>query len=201
MRYDDVKRAIDLCGALIAIVVLAPVFAVIAAIVKARLGSPVLFRQTRPGLAGRPFMLVKFRTMRDAVDDQNVPLSDVARLTAFGQRLRGSSLDELPELFNVVRGEMSFVGPRPLLLEYLPLYSPQQARRHLVRPGLTGLAQVSGRNMLDWNERLALDVWYVDHRSFLLDLKILVLTIMRVFTRHGVTPVGHETMPKFRGTT
>ncbi len=167
--------------------------------VRRKLGRPVLFRQVRPGLHGRPFMMVKFRTMTDerGVDGELLP--DAQRLTAFGRFLRASSLDELPELWNVLCGEMSLVGPRPLLMEYLPLYSPDQARRHEVRPGITGWAQVNGRNALSWEERFKLDVWYVDHRSLWLDLRILWLTVRKVIVREGITAEGEATMPRFTG--
>jgi len=163
------------------------------------LGSPVLFRQQRPGLHGKPCMLVRFRTMKDETDGNGEPLPDAERMTAFGNLLRKSSLDELPELWNVLKGEMSLVGPRPLLMEYLPLYSEEQARRHEVRPGITGWAQVNGRNAISWEERFALDVWYVDHASLLLDLKILWLTVAQVFSARDVSAENHVTMPKFTG--
>lgn len=173
--------------------------ALLGLMVRRKLGSPVLFRQVRPGLHGRPFMMVKFRTMTDerGVDDELLP--DAQRLTAFGRFLRATSLDELPELWNVLRGEMSLVGPRPLLMEYLPLYSPDQARRHEVRPGITGWAQVNGRNALSWEDRFKLDVWYVDHRSLWLDLRILWLTVRKVIVREGISAEGEATMPRFTG--
>ena len=198
--YEPVKRVIDFGLALILIVLLSPLLLVLATLVRLSLGAPVLFRQVRPGLAEKPFTLFKFRTMDQRVDESGNLLPDYVRVTAVGNALRSFSLDELPELFNVLRGDMSFVGPRPLLMEYLPLYSKEQARRHLVRPGITGLAQVSGRNLIDWPERFALDVWYVDHCSLSLDLRILFLTAKRVVTRHGINPVGKPTTPKFRGT-
>jgi lipopolysaccharide/colanic/teichoic acid biosynthesis glycosyltransferase len=160
----------------------------------------VFFRQVRPGLHGRPFTMVKFRTMRDAVDGEGRPLPDELRITPLGRFLRGTSLDELPELWNVLRGEMSLVGPRPLLMEYLPLYTPEQARRHEVRPGITGWAQVNGRNAIGWEEKFRLDSWYVDHRSLWLDLKILLLTVKKVFVREGISQEGQATMERFRGT-
>jgi lipopolysaccharide/colanic/teichoic acid biosynthesis glycosyltransferase len=167
--------------------------------VRRKLGSPVFFRQTRPGLYGRPFQMVKFRTMTDArgPDDQLLP--DADRLTPFGRFLRASSLDELPELWNVLKGDMSLVGPRPLLVEYLPLYSPEQSRRHEARPGITGWAQVNGRNALNWDEKFKLDVWYVDHRSLWLDIKILWLTVRKVLVREGISAAGEATMSKFTG--
>ena len=193
------KRIFDLMAALPMLVLASPAIAVLALLVRCKLGSPVLFIQQRPGLGGRAFRMVKFRTMRDAVDSSGRPLSDCERMTPFGRWLRSTSLDELPGLINVVRGEMSLVGPRPLLMEYLPLYSPEQARRHHVRPGLTGWAQVNGRNALSWDEKFALDVWYVDHRSFTLDLKILWRTVHKVLLRDGISADGEATMPPFAG--
>jgi lipopolysaccharide/colanic/teichoic acid biosynthesis glycosyltransferase len=193
------KRLIDFLVALFAIVFLAPVIAILALIIWLRLGTPVLFRQRRPGLHGRPFTLVKFRTMRMAHGGDGLPLPDEERLTAFGQWLRTTSLDELPELWNVLRGDMSLVGPRPLLMDYLPLYSPEQMRRHNVRPGITGWAQVNGRNALSWEEKFRLDVWYVDNRSVLLDLRILVLTAKSVLGRSGISHADSATMPEFTG--
>jgi len=178
---------------------MAPLLLTLAFLVRLFLGSSVVFKQRRPGFKGQPFTLYKFRTMRDIFSDSGEPLPDALRLTRFGRWLRASSLDELPELWNVLCGEMSLVGPRPLLMEYLPLYSPQQRRRHEVRPGITGWAQVNGRNALSWQDRLALDVWYVDNRSLRLDLNILWLTIAAVFSRHGVSHPGHVSMPKFTG--
>tara|TARA_R110001592_G_scaffold63566_2_gene194755 strand:+ start:9679 stop:10179 length:501 start_codon:yes stop_codon:yes gene_type:complete len=163
------------------------------------MGSPVLFRQVRPGRDGKPFYMIKFRTMKDALDAEGNPLPDSERLTAFGQFLRSSSLDELPELWNVLKGDMSLVGPRPLLMEYLPLYSLEQYRRHEVRPGVTGWAQVNGRNTLGWEDKFALDVWYVDNRSLWLDIKILFLTVKKVVVRDGISAEGEATMSKFAG--
>jgi lipopolysaccharide/colanic/teichoic acid biosynthesis glycosyltransferase len=194
-----IKRAIDIVGAAAGLVLLSPVMAVIAFLIWRQMGRPVIFSQTRPGLAGKPFRMVKFRTMRDGVDRHGNPLPDAERLTRLGQSLRSTSLDELPELWNVLKGEMSLVGPRPLLVEYLPLYSQEQARRHEVRPGVTGWAQVNGRNAIDWDEKFALDVWYVDHHSIWLDLKILALTLAKVVRRDGIAAAGEATMPKFRG--
>ncbi|EAP77329.1 putative UDP-galactose phosphate transferase [Roseovarius nubinhibens ISM] len=168
--------------------------------IRREMGSPVFFRQTRPGRHGIPFEMVKFRTMRDAIDADGRPLPDAERLTKLGRFLRSSSLDELPELWNVLKGEMSLVGPRPLLMEYLPLYSPEQARRHEVRPGVTGWAQVNGRNAISWDEKFALDVWYVDNRSLWLDLKIIWLTIRKVVKREGISAAGEATMSRFTGT-
>ena len=194
-----IKRIFDLVLALMTAILLAPVLAVVAVLVRARLGSPVLFRQVRPGLHGQPFEMVKFRTMTDARGADGALLPDAVRLTPFGQFLRRASLDELPELWNVLRGEMSLVGPRPLLMQYLPLYSPAQARRHAVRPGVTGWAQVNGRNALSWEEKFTADVWYVDNRSLWLDLKILALTVLAVLGRKGISAAGEATMPPFTG--
>lgn len=193
------KRVLDLIGAAVGLVVFSPVLLVVAGLIRQRMGGPVLFTQVRPGLHGRPFRMVKFRTMRHAVDAQGRPLSDAERLTPLGRFLRGSSLDELPELWNVLKGEMSLVGPRPLLMEYLPLYSPEQARRHDVKPGVTGWAQINGRNALSWDEKFALDLWYVDHQTVRLDLKILGLTIRKVVIREGISAAGEATMPRFTG--
>lgn len=195
----SVKRFLDFFSALSVLAVVWPIMLVVAVVIRLRLGTPVLFRQQRPGRNGKPFLLYKFRSMSDARDAQGALLPDDIRLGTFGRALRRSSLDELPQLFNVLKGDMSLVGPRPLLMEYLPLYSQEQARRHEVRPGITGWAQVNGRNAISWEDRLALDVWYVDHRSLWLDLKILAMTISRVFRRSGISQPGHETMPKFRG--
>ncbi len=193
------KRLFDIVLSIVCLLVLAlPLFALMW-LVRHNLGSPVLFTQVRPGLYGKPFRMVKFRTMTDARDASGVSLPDAQRLTSFGRFLRASSLDELPELWNVLRGEMSLVGPRPLLMEYLPLYSPEQARRHEVRPGITGWAQVNGRNAISWADKFALDVWYVDHRSLWLDLRILWLTVRKVLVRDGISAAGEATMPKFVG--
>lgn len=189
----------DVIAAVSALLILSPVWLVVAWQVRRNLGAPVLFRQTRPGLHGKPFQMVKFRTMRDAVDAAGHPLPDDQRLTPFGRFLRSTSLDELPELWNVLKGDMSLVGPRPLLMEYLPLYTPEQARRHEVRPGVTGWAQVNGRNALSWEEKFSLDVWYVDNRSVWLDFKILCLTVRSVCVREGISAVGEATMTKFKG--
>jgi len=197
LRYP--KRLLDIAVSATALVVLAPVIAVVALAVRALLGRPVFFRQVRPGLHGAPFTLVKFRSMISADEKDGRHLTDAERLTGFGRFLRSTSLDELPELWNVLRGDMSLVGPRPLLLQYLPLYSTFQMRRHEVRPGLTGWAQVNGRNAVDWPQRFALDVWYVDNVSFLLDLKILSLTLLQVVQRRGISAEGEATMPYFQG--
>ena len=193
------KRTFDLVVAASALVVLAPVLLIVALLVRIKLGSPVLFRQPRPGRGGRIFSLWKFRTMGNARAGDGRTLTDEERLTQFGRTLRSTSLDELPELWNVLCGDMSLVGPRPLLVEYLPRYSPVEARRHEVRPGLTGWAQVNGRNTTSWAERLRLDVWYVDHRSFWLDLRILGRTVEVVFWREGISAPGAATMPEFTG--
>lgn len=193
------KRLFDLLMSLGLALVLALPLLLLWVLVRCKLGSPALFRQVRPGLHGRPFMMVKFRTMTDERGADGELLPDAQRLTAFGRFLRASSLDELPELWNVLRGEMSLVGPRPLLMEYLPLYSPEQARRHQVRPGITGWAQVNGRNAVSWDERFRLDVWYVDHRSLWLDLRILWLTVRKVLVREGISAQGEATMTRFTG--
>jgi len=194
-----VKRLIDVAIAASVLAVAAPVMAATAAVVYADVGRPVLFRQDRVGLGGRIFELVKFRTMKDAIGRDGRPLPDGERLTRIGRFLRASSLDELPQLVNVLRGDMSLVGPRPLLVEYLPRYSPEQARRHAVKPGITGLAQVAGRNGLTWPQKFALDVFYVDHWSLALDLKILAKTLAAVIAQGGITAAGQTTMPVFRG--
>lgn len=193
------KRIFDIFVAATALAVLMPVFAIVALLIQTKLGRPVLFRQQRPGRNGQPFEMIKFRTMLDAVDRDGKPLPDSERLTPFGRLLRSTSLDELPELINVLRGDMSIVGPRPLLMQYLPLYSLEQARRHEVRPGLTGWAQINGRNTVDWDEKFLMDVWYIDNRSFLLDLKIILLTMRKVAFREGITANGEATMLPFLG--
>ena len=199
MPAFDLKRGFDIFVSGLALAALAPIIAGTALAVRIAMGSPLLFRQTRPGLGGKPFELVKFRTMREAHDRAGRPLSDSERLTRFGRFLRSTSLDELPQLWNVLKGDMSLVGPRPLLTQYLPLYSPEQARRHDVRPGITGWTQVNGRNSLSWEEKFRLDVWYVDNRSFVLDLRILGLTLLRLLRPQGISAAGHETMPIFSG--
>ena len=193
------KRALDLSATVLGLLAMSPLLLVLALMVRTRLGSPVLFRQTRPGLNGKPFLMYKFRTMTDERDQSGELLPDARRLTRFGRFLRSSSLDELPELLNVLKGEMSLVGPRPLLMEYLPLYSAEQARRHEVPPGITGWAQVNGRNAIGWDEKFKLDLWYVEHRSLALDLRILWLTVAKVFQREGISQQGQATMEKFRG--
>ncbi|WP_323017814.1 sugar transferase [Castellaniella sp.] len=193
------KRLLDMLGASLGLLILSPVILILAWMIRRRLGSPVLFHQVRPGLQGRPFRMTKFRTMRDAIGADGQPLPDAERMTPFGRWLRATSLDELPELWNVLKGDMSLVGPRPLLMEYLPLYSSEQARRHEVRPGVTGWAQINGRNALSWEEKFRLDVWYVDNQSLGLDLKILYLTVKKVLVRDGISAAGEATMSKFTG--
>ncbi len=194
------KRAFDFIAALMALLLLCLPLAVLTLLVRRKLGHPAFFRQVRPGLHGQPFEMVKFRSMTDARGPDRALLPDAERLTPFGRVLRASSLDELPGLWNVLKGDMSLVGPRPLLMEYLPLYSPEQARRHEVRPGITGWAQVNGRNALGWDDKFKLDVWYVDHRSLWLDIKILWLTVKKVLVRDGISAAGEATMPVFKGT-
>ena len=193
------KRLFDLIAAFFALSLLALPLALLAWQVRRKLGSPVFFTQVRPGLHGKPFKMVKFRTMTSERGPDGELLPDAVRLTPFGRFLRSSSLDELPELWNVLKGDMSLVGPRPLLMEYLPLYSPAQARRHEVRPGITGWAQVNGRNAISWEDKFKLDVWYVDHRSLWLDVKILWLTVQKVLVRDGISAEGEATMPRFTG--
>jgi sugar transferase EpsL len=191
------KRIMDVVGSFVILLALSPIIAVIALLVRVRLGRPIIFRQLRPGLHGEPFTLLKFRTMIDATGADGNVLPDAERLTPFGRRLRATSLDELPELWNVLRGEMSLVGPRPLLTEYLPHYTPHQAKRHQVRPGLTGWSQLNGRNDLPWPEKLDLDVWYVENRSLWLDVRILLRTLSVPFRRRGISRTGHATAPRF----
>ena len=193
------KRLFDITFALIALVVLSPIILVTAILVRVFLGTPIIFKQQRPGFKGRPFIIYKFRSMVDRLTSDGDLVKDGERLTRFGRLLRALSLDELPELFNILRGEMSFVGPRPLLMEYLPLYSTEQARRHEVIPGLTGWAQVNGRNAIDWPTRFKMDVWYVDHWSFWLDVRIIYLTIWKVISREGVNQEGQSTVEYFKG--
>jgi lipopolysaccharide/colanic/teichoic acid biosynthesis glycosyltransferase len=193
------KRFFDMAGAAIGLVLLGLPLLILIFFIRRKLGSPVFFRQLRPGLRGRPFMMVKFRTMTGARGPDGALLPDAERLTDFGRFLRATSLDELPELWNVIRGDMSLVGPRPLLMEYLPLYSSEQARRHEVRPGITGWAQINGRNAISWEQKFEYDTWYVEHRSFLLDLKILLLTAKKVLVRDGISADGMMTMPTFTG--
>ena len=193
------KRLFDVLIAIIALAFLLMPLILIYFLIKKKIGSPVLFRQQRPGLNGEPFEMIKFRTMSNAVDGDGVLLSDALRLTKVGRVLRTTSLDELPELWNVLKGDMSLVGPRPLLMQYLPLYTPEQARRHDVRPGITGWAQVNGRNAISWDDKFALDVWYVDHRSLWLDVRILWMTVRKVLVRDGISAAGEATMPAFTG--
>jgi lipopolysaccharide/colanic/teichoic acid biosynthesis glycosyltransferase len=195
------KRLFDLTLTIPALILLAPLLAAIAILIRLKLGSPLLFRQQRPGQDGRPFIIYKFRTMSEARDSFNQPLSDAERLTPLGRFLRSTSLDELPELFNVLKGDMSLIGPRPLLLKYLQRYTPAQRRRHEVKPGITGWAQVNGRNKLGWDEKFALDVWYVDQLSLGLDLKILLLTGWMIVKREGISQPGQATMEEFKGRT
>lgn len=193
------KRLFDIVVSVLAMPLLLPLGLIVALIIRVRLGSPVLFTQERPGLHGKPFHIVKFRTMTDARDDAGKLLPDKDRLTGLGKWLRATSLDELPEFWNVLRGEMSLVGPRPLLMQYLPLYSPEQARRHDVRPGITGWAQINGRNALTWEEKFDHDIWYVDNHSLWLDFRILMRTIISTLAGHGIAAPGHATMPFFEG--
>jgi sugar transferase EpsL len=199
MYSKFLKRAIDLAAIAIALILLSPLIIPVAILVKLKLGSPVLFSQDRPGYQGRIFKMYKFRTMTDDRDAEGNLLPDVDRLTPFGQWLRSSSLDELPELFNVLKGDMSLVGPRPLLVRYLDRYTPEQARRHEIKPGITGWAQVNGRNAISWEEKFKLDVWYVDNVSLWLDVKILFLTIWKVFRKDGISQAGNATMEEFMG--
>jgi len=194
-----IKRLFDITAASTALLVLSPVYAITAYKVSKNLGSPVLFRQTRPGLHGVPFEMIKFRSMKDAIDTQGNPLPDSERLTPFGQALRNTSLDELPELWNVIKGDMSLVGPRPLLMEYLPLYNDEQNRRHQLRPGITGYAQVNGRNAIGWDKKFELDTWYIDNQSLWLDIKILLKTVKKVVIKDGISADGEVTMSKFMG--
>lgn len=193
------KRILDIMCSLFGLIFFAPIFLILTYLIRKNLGSPVIFSQIRPGLDGKPFKMYKFRSMKDAVDENGVPLPDLERLTPFGQKLRSSSLDELPELWNVLKGDMSLVGPRPLLMEYLPLYTKEQYRRHNLRPGITGWAQVNGRNAISWEDKFILDVWYVDNQSFKLDMKILLVTIKKVFIKEGISASGEVTISKFTG--
>lgn len=199
MSLFSAKRLFDLCVSTLALVLLSPVLLIVYLAVRIILGKPVIFSQVRPGLHGKPFRLYKFRSMTNARDAKGQLLPDAARLTRFGRFLRSSSLDEMPELINVIKGDMSLVGPRPLLMQYMERYTPAQMRRHNVRPGITGWAQVNGRNALSWDEKFALDVWYVEHQTFTLDLKILIKTFAIVMRREGISAFDHATMPEFRG--
>lgn len=193
------KRTVDLILGITAVILLSPILLITAVLVSQKLGSPIFFTQVRPGKDGKPFKMVKFRTMRDAIDAQGNPLPDTERLTPFGRRLRSTSIDELPELWNVIKGEMSLVGPRPLLMEYLPLYSTEQAKRHDLKPGMTGWAQINGRNAISWEDKFKLDTWYVQHQSLWLDIKIMALTVKKVLVRDGISAEGEATMTKFMG--
>ena len=193
------KRLLDIIIASIALILLSPLYALVAYKVKKNLGSPILFRQVRPGLHGKPFEMIKFRTMKDAIDEQGNPLPDSERLTPFGKMLRSTSLDEMPELWNVIKGDMSIVGPRPLLMEYLPLYNEDQAKRHNVRPGMTGHAQVNGRNAISWEEKFKLDTWYVENQSIWLDFKIMLKTVQKVIAKDDLSAEGEATMTRFIG--
>lgn len=196
-----IKRLLDIVIASTALVLLSPLYVFVAYKVKKNLGSPILFRQVRPGLHGKPFEMIKFRTMKDALDEQGNPLPDSERLTPFGKMLRSTSLDEMPELWNVIKGDMSVVGPRPLLMEYLPLYNKDQAKRHDVRPGMTGHAQVNGRNAISWEEKFKLDTWYVENQSIWLDFKIMLKTVKKVIAKDDISEAGEATMSKFTGST
>ena len=196
---DRAKRLFDLVFSLSLVVLLLPLLALLAVLVYTNLGSPALFRQQRPGLLGKPFTFYKFRTMNNGTDENGRLLSDEDRLTGFGSFLRRTSLDELPQLFNVIRGDMSLIGPRPLLMEYLDLYTDEQMRRHEVRPGITGWAQVNGRNAITWEEKFRLDLWYVDNRSLFLDLRIILMTVARIVSKEGISQAGMATAEKFRG--
>ena len=193
------KRLFDIIASASGLIFLSPVFLILIYLIRKNLGEPVFFTQERPGKDGKPFKMIKFRSMRDAVDQDGNPRPDSERLTPFGKKLRATSLDELPELWNVLKGEMSLVGPRPLLMSYLPLYNEFQNRRHEMRPGVTGWAQVNGRNALSWDEKFAHDIWYIDHYSFWLDMKILFLTVKKVFIKEGISAEGEATMPYFTG--
>lgn len=194
-----IKRLFDIVASAAGLIILSPVLLVLAYLIRKNLGSPIFFTQTRPGKDGKPFEMVKFRSMRDAFDADGNPLPDSERLTPFGKKLRATSLDELPELWNVLKGDMSLVGPRPLLMRYLPLYNDFQYRRHEMKPGITGWAQVNGRNAISWDEKFAYDVWYVDNQSFWLDIRILLLTVKKVFVREGINAGDDVTMPTFTG--
>ena len=194
-----IKKLFDILVSAVALLLLSPIIFIVSRKIAKNLGKPILFKQKRPGLNGQLFEMIKFRSMRDAVDEQGNILPDSDRLTPFGEKLRSSSLDELPGLCNVLKGDMSLVGPRPLLVEYLPLYSKEQAKRHNVRPGITGWAQINGRNAISWEDKFKLDVWYVENRTFWLDIKILLLTVKKVFIKDGISADGEVTMHKFTG--
>ncbi|MGI6385537.1 MAG: sugar transferase [Desulfomonilia bacterium] len=198
-KKQHLKRIFDIVVSSLVLVVLSPLLFIIASLIRKKMGEPVLFRQQRPGLHGQPFWLLKFRTMTDVRDNAGILLRDMDRLTEFGRFLRATSLDELPELFNVLKGDMSLVGPRPLLVQYLDRYTPEQARRHEVKPGITGWAQIHGRNALTWEEKFKLDVWYVDHWNLWLDVKILFITMWKILKREGINHPGHVSMEEFNG--
>lgn len=198
-ELNKLKRLFDIVASFFGLIFLSPILLLLYFKIKKEMGAPVIFSQIRPGKDGKPFRMYKFRSMKNATDEAGNPLPDDQRMTPFGAKLRSSSLDELPELWNVLKGEMSLVGPRPLLMEYLPLYSPEQYRRHEVRPGVTGWAQVNGRNAISWEDKFKLDVWYVDNQSFFLDLKILFATVKKVFVKEGISAQGEATMSKFTG--
>ena len=193
------KRLFDLAVSIVCLILLLPIMPLVAVLIRLKLGTPIMFTQERPGLNGKPFVLYKFRTMTDGRDENGELLPDHLRLTSFGKWLRKLSLDEVPQLFNVIKGDMSLIGPRPLLTEYLSLYTDEQAKRHHVKPGMTGWAQINGRNAITWEEKFKLDVWYVENQSFLLDLKIVLLTIKKIITSEGISNKNHVTMPKFGG--
>ena len=197
--YRITKRLFDIVVAGASLIVLAPILLLVALLIRTKLGKPIFYRQTRPGLHGKPFEILKFRSMLEAYDENGDPLPNAQRMTSFGQFLRSASLDELPELWNILKGDMSIVGPRPLLMEYIPLYSKQQRRRHDVPPGLTGWSQINGRNAISWEEKFELDVWYVENASFLLDLKIIVMTLIKLLRRDGISHAGDVAMPRYKG--
>jgi len=199
MKNQKIKRLIDIIGSLIGLTISSPIIVIISIIIYFTMGRPIFFKQVRPGLKGKPFVIYKFRTMLDLRDENGNLLPDEKRLTTIGRFLRSTTLDELPEFWNVLKGDMSLVGPRPLLMEYLDRYNPEQARRHEVKPGMTGWAQINGRNTISWEEKFKLDVWYVDNWNILLDLKIIFLTILKVVKREGISAEGHVTMPEFKG--
>jgi len=199
MRNRSFKCLIDIIGSLIGLTISSPIIVIISIIIYITMGRPIFFKQVRPGLRGKPFVIYKFRTMLDLRDENGNLLPDERRLTTIGRFLRSTTLDELPEFWNVLKGDMSLVGPRPLLMEYLDRYTPEQARRHEVKPGMTGWAQINGRNAISWEEKFKLDVWYVDNWNILLDLKIIFLTILKVIKREGISAEGHVTMPEFKG--
>lgn len=193
------KRVLDILISFFGLIILSPIFVILYFKIKKNLGTPVIFKQVRPGLYGKPFKMYKFRTMKNSTDTHGIPLPDPERMTTFGNKLRSSSLDELPELWNVLKGNMSLVGPRPLLMDYLPLYNSEQMQRHNLRPGITGWAQINGRNAIDWDEKFKLDIWYVKNQSLFLDIKIIFLTLKKILIKEGITSEGHVTTEPFRG--